>query len=248
MVKIIRMKNHPASAPAPPSLRAVPLRQGSNGKAVPLLDEAQRETLAGIATLARFPRGARLEAEGERAVQIYNIIEGVVKTYRLSEDGAAYILAFLFPGDLVGLYENGRYVNSAEAVTQVVAHRLPIDALEQVLQRDPALNAHFLSKACHDLRAAQRHTILLAHHDARTRVLLFLDLIADHASEITGSRRIVALPMPRTDVADYLALSPEAVSRTLHALEHEGVLRFISPRVIEFDRRDDLPSIHRQSG
>lgn len=216
-------------------VQGVSLPGGASGGRVALLDADEREELAAIGTLTRFPRGALLQTEGEKVSAIFNVTEGVVKTYRLTEDGRRHVLAFLFPGDLVGLYEDRRYLNTAEAVNAVTAYRLPIAALEQLLARDPALNLAFLSKACHDLRQAQRHEIMLARREARQRLLMFLDMLAPQASNIAGNPRaaILSLPMRRVEIADYLGLSPEAVSRGLHALVREGKLRLHGLHQIE---------------
>ncbi len=229
MTKIVFMKDVKSAAKEArrPAVLGVSLRGGAAGGRVPLLTAAERLELAAIATLVRIPRGAILQQEDEKISAIFNVVEGVVKTYRLTEDGKHHVLAFLFPGDLVGLYENSRYLNTAEAVTPVTAYRLPIAALEKLLDRDPALNIAFLSKACHELRQTQRHEMMLARREARLRLLMFFDMLMPRMEEgvATGERPILALPMRRADIADYLGLSAEAVSRGLHALVREGVIR-----------------------
>jgi CRP-like cAMP-binding protein len=247
MAKIVFMKDHqPAAQQAGrPILQGVSLRGGAGGGRVALLDAAGRDELATIGTLTRFPRGAILQAEGEKISAIFNITEGLVKTYRLTEDGKRHVLAFLFPGDLVGLYEDYRYLNTAEAVNTVTAYRLPIAALEKLLERDPALNLAFLSKACHDLRQTQRHEIMLARREARQRLLMFLNMLAPQASAIAGNPQgaVLSLPMRRLEIADYLGLSPEAVSRGLHALVREGKLRLHGLHQIEVLDRGDLAAL-----
>ncbi|WP_114913341.1 Crp/Fnr family transcriptional regulator [Acidibrevibacterium fodinaquatile] len=247
MAKIVFMKDRqPAAQPAErPMVRGVSLRGGASGGPVPLLDAAEREALAAIGTVVRFPRGAILHDEGEKISAIFNITEGVVKTYRMTEDGRRHVLAFLFPGDLVGLYAEHRYLNTAEAVNTVTAYRLPIAALEKLLERDPALNLAFLSKACHDLRQTQRHEIMLARREARQRLLMFLDMLAPQASAIAGNPQgaILSLPMRRVEIADYLGLSAEAVSRGLHALVREGKLRLHGLHQIEVLDRGDLAAL-----
>lgn len=219
--------------PAGPLIKAVPFRHAATGLAIPLLSDAERGRLALIATVVHIPRGTILYERGDHLVCIYDIIHGVVKTYASAADGSRIILAFLFPGDLIGLAENDRYVNTAEAVTSVTAYRLPIEALERLLRRDPELELHFLSKVCHELRAAQRHTILLARQDARGRVALFLHLLRGQRMQDERHSTVLALPMRRSDIADYVGLSVEAVSRALRGLERDRILRFRDPRTIE---------------
>lgn len=219
--------------PAGPLIKAVPFRHAATGLAIPVLSAAERGRLALIATVVHLPRGTLLYEQGDQLSCIYDIMHGVVKTYSPGVDGTRIILAFLFPGDLVGLAENDRYVNTAEAVTAVTAYRLPIDALETLLRRDPELELHFLSKVCHELRAAQRHAILLARQDARGRVALFLHLLSAQSLQDESHSTVLTLPMRRSDIADYVGLSVEAVSRALRGLERDGILRFRDPRTIE---------------
>jgi CRP-like cAMP-binding protein len=209
-----------------PSLTAIPFLHGGTGLSVPILSPDEQRRLALIATIAHFPRGAVLFEENQEVRFIYNIVQGAVKTYHVLEDGSAAITAFLFPEDLVGLAEDGRYVDTAEAVEPVTAYRLPIEQLGTLLRGDAELEMHFLCKVCHELRAAQRHTILLTHRRARAKIVLFLHLIEAQAAIAQGSSSVIKLPMQRRDIASYLGLSIEAVSRALHELKRDGILRF----------------------
>lgn len=219
--------------PSGPSINAIPFRHGENGFPMPILSEIERGRLALIATVVHFPRGAVLHQQGDDLVCIHDIIHGVVKAYHPAADGHRTILGFLFPGDLVGLAENNRYVNTAEAVTSVTAYRLPIAPLERLLRRDPDLELHFLCKVCHELRGAQRHAILLARQDASGRIALFLHLLRGQGARDGRRAIILTLPMRRSDIAEYVGLSMEAVSRALRGLERDGILHFHDPRTVE---------------
>lgn len=215
-----------------PSISAVPFLHGETGLSTPILSATEQRRLALIATVAHFSRGMPLYQERQDARFIYNIVQGVVKTYNVAREGKATITSFLFAEDLVGLAENGVYVDTAEAVEPVTAYRLPIDQLGTLLRGDAELEMHFLCKVCHELRAAQRHAILLAHHKAKAKIVLFIHVI--EAQTQPSNRRRVRLPMQRTDVAGYLGLTVEAVSRALRGLERDGILHFgDDPALIE---------------
>ena len=79
--------------------------------------------LAIIATVGRYKKGELIYQEGTRADHVFNIISGVVKSYRSQPNRKEQVMGFLFPHDLFGLAEQGRYVNSASAVTQVMLSR-----------------------------------------------------------------------------------------------------------------------------
>lgn len=214
-----------------PSLRCPPLLEEKDS----LLDERLRRRLAEIGTLRRLPAGTPLQEEGEKAVSILNLVEGIVATYRLSDEGERRILSFHFPGDLIGLLEKGRYVNSARALTPIVAYVFPTAAFLRFLGEHPGVEEAFLAKAHQDLREAEQHALMLARREAHERLLLLLDLLRKRlpVKEGEGGAVVLDLPLRRADIADYLGLSVEAVSRAFGRLEEEGYLRLLTPRRVE---------------
>src|ERR1700733_4894028 len=89
----------------------------SAGKVRQLLSEEECARLAVLASIARFNKDEEIYREGRRADAVFNIITGVVKAYRIAPDGSEHITAFLFPGDVFGLSEEGKYTNAAKAIT-----------------------------------------------------------------------------------------------------------------------------------
>src|SRR5579875_1770143 len=150
---------------AGPAISAVPFHETADGRAVALLNERERGLLARIAMRVHFRRGATIYREGDPADFVYNIAAGVVKAFRTLTDGRQRIVAFLFAEDLIGLAEEGVYVNQAEAVTAVTAYRIPLRALDNLARTDPTLDYSLLLKLTHELRAAQCHALILARHD-----------------------------------------------------------------------------------
>lgn len=229
-----------------PSVSAIPFREASDGKMSRLLDERERAQLAQIATTVRFARGAPIYREGDPARFVYNISAGVVRTFRTSPDGARSVVAFLFPDDLFGLAENGAYANAAEAVTSVIAYRLPLPALENLLRQDPGLEWHLLIKLCHEVREAQRHLIILGQRGALARLALFLEAL-DHAREAgDGGDGEIYLPMRRSDIADYVGLSPAVVSRSFRTLAARQLVRFRDRRHLLIVDRAGLSKVARR--
>ncbi len=214
-----------------PSMSAVPFMQPGDGSAVSLLDPAETERLAGIASIVCFAKGARLYEAGDKAESIYNVIKGEVKTFCALSSGRRRVTAFLCSGDLAGLAENGLYISTAQALTPVTAYRLPLNALEHLLRSDPVLGHRFLCKLCHDLRASQSHAIMLGRHDALGKLAMFLQqLPANNGSTLA---RGIFLSMTRSDVADYLGLSLEAVSRSFHKLQQLGIIRLDDRHIVQ---------------
>jgi CRP-like cAMP-binding protein len=209
-----------------PSISAISFRETSDGKITGLLSERERDLLAQISLTVRFGRGDTIYRAGDPAAFIYNISWGVARTYRMLPDGTRALIKFFFPDDLLGLAEEGAYVNTAEAVTAMTAYRLPVPALENLLRRDATLEWHILVKLCHDLREEQRHAIILKQQGALARLALFLQMLDRSREARDGGSGEIYLPMSRTDIADYIGFSLAAVSRSFRALAARHLISF----------------------
>jgi CRP-like cAMP-binding protein len=199
-----------------------------------LLSPSQQTELGAIATVLEFrTAGAPIYSEGEDAHFLYTIESGVIRISRHLEDGGRQVLAFMWPSDLFGLAERGHYVNSAETLTAAIVYRFPLQKLRRLLLREPQLQLHFLIKAAHELRAAQRQIIILGQRDTYRRLASFLLDSCQQATFFDAVSRILTLPMSRFDIADYLGTSPETVARAFARLEHEGLIKRLAPRSIK---------------
>lgn len=216
-----------------PSLAAAALWDSSGGRRVHLLTEDERARLAAISAVVRFRRGEKIYAEGDRADFVFNIISGVVRSNKVLPDTGKHIVGFLFPDDVVGLAEEGHYVNSAEAVTAVTAYRIPSTVLQTRLLRDPALEFQIICKLCHELREAQRHAFLLSTRRALPKIARFLLMLNSNQVARGETTDEVYLPMSRSDIGDYIAMSPEAVSRSFRNLVSHGVISVRNRRYVK---------------
>lgn len=189
-----------------------------------LLSDDERARLAVLASAVRFRKGESLYRAGDPADAIYNITSGVVKAFTTEAVGAEYIHAFLFTDDLVGLADEGRYVNSAEAVTPVTAYRLPSAKLQSHLRHDAGLEFHVICKLCQELRQAQRHAFLLSRRDALPKLAMFLQLLEDLQAARCEPVNEIHLPMARTEIGEFVGMSLAAVSRGLKKLAANGVI------------------------
>jgi len=211
------------------SLRAIPFDAVSAvGVATQLLTERHRENLAGLATSMHMPRRTIVYREETLARWIFMIADGVVKSYRDLPSGKRCIVGFLFRGDVFGLAENGQFVNSTQTVTRATVYRIPVDALKDLLRRDPDLQLRFLCKVTHQLREAQRHTIGVSRRTTAGKIALFLKMLErdGHWHADRSAPRSIAVPMTRADIADYLGISAEAVSRCTSRLVRRGIVEF----------------------
>jgi CRP-like cAMP-binding protein len=208
-----------------PSLRALPFLKGTAQNTV-RLTARQRDQLMSIGVKMRVPARTVIYREGDAAHAVFVVMEGAIKCYRDLQSGKRALCAFLFSRDLFGLSEDERYVNTAEAATEVVMYRLPLDQLMTLLRRDADLQFQFLSKILHELRESQRRAILLNRRDAPGRLAMFLALMAARQGSAAAHDVKVALPMSRSDIADYTGLSLESISRAAAELQRQGIAAF----------------------
>jgi CRP-like cAMP-binding protein len=219
-----------------PDIRAVPFLPGFHLPAshitTPLLTERQRLQLASIATRIRVLPRMVLYREDSDATAIFINGEGVVKTYKDLPSGKRWVTAFLYADDVFGLAENGKYIRTAQAITAATLYRIKTDVLLDALRRDPELQFQFLCKVTHELREAQRQTIAVGRRDAIGRVAMFIHELQREQRKQSGRPGDIEIPMSRSDIASYLGLSLESISRATRTLERRGVVTFPSRHVV----------------
>ena len=181
------------------------------------------DRIAPLVTRTPVAAGQTLFQEGDEAGAVYNIIEGAVRLFKLLPDGRRQITGFLFSSDFIGLALKDRYAYSAEAITGTVVCRFPRRKLESLFEEMPRLENRLLDQASNELIAAQDQMLLLGRKTAVERLASFLMTLAHkQGREARGAR--VDLPMTRTDIADYLGLTIETVSRGFTRLRKQGLI------------------------
>lgn len=189
--------------------------------------------LATIASEQTFVPGAQMIMEGDPAEHVFWISAGVVKVYRTLADGRCQITGFLFPGDFLGLASDDDYASGAVAVGTVTVSRFARKKVEQLVAASPVVAHLLLRRTCRELNAAQDQMLLLGRKTAGEKVASFLMQVLDR----TDSDRIV-LPMTRSDIADYLGLTIETVSRTLTHLREDDVIAVQRAEIRVLDRAE----------
>jgi CRP-like cAMP-binding protein len=182
-----------------------------------------------------FARNAEIYGENEPADYVYSVISGSVRTYKILNDGRRQISGFYLPGDVFGLEFGDDHAFSAEAIADSKVVVVKRSALNALAERDPAIGRDLFAITGRELRRVQDHLILLVK-TARERVVSFLLEMAERA----GGEKVVALPMPRQDIADYLGLTIETVSRTLTSLEGSAAIDILTSRRIALLNRTAL--------
>jgi CRP/FNR family transcriptional regulator len=189
--------------------------------AIPDLDLGR---LAVLAVVMEAPPGRNFIDEGEAADHFFNITSGTAKLFKLLPDGRRQITGFVSAGHFLGLAVSDTYAFSAEAIDQVRYCRFSRRRLRELLDDFPPMEKRLLEVASNELVAAQEQMLLLGRKTARERLASFLLLLSQQGRPCGHARRHVTLSMTRGDIADYLGLTIETVSRTLTKLRAQGVI------------------------
>jgi CRP/FNR family transcriptional regulator, nitrogen fixation regulation protein len=225
------MHSRPAvrSAPHPDAIRPLlqaPSQMGAVGKS------ALAQAMQMMGAVMSFSRNSEIFGENEPAEYVYRVISGSVRTYKILNDGRRQIGGFYLPGDIFGLEFADEHVFSAEAVTDARIVLLKRSAITKLADRDAAIGRELFALTSRELRRAQDRVLLLVK-SAQERLASFLLEMAERGS----AGNTVELPMSRQDIADYLGLTIETVSRTLTSLESAAAIAVpTSRRIVLRDR------------
>lgn len=181
-----------------------------------------------IATPMRFTRNSEIYGEDEAAEYLYQLVSGAVRTYRILEDGRRQIGAFYLPGDIFGFEAGESHISSAEAICETHLLMVKRTALMVRASHEKELTRQLWDATALELRRFQNHLMLLIS-SAEERVMAFLLDMARRATKNAA----IELPMSRQDIADYLGLTIETVSRTFTQLEQNGVISLPTSRRVE---------------
>jgi len=207
------------------------------------LDLPELRQLAAILATVSFRANQTIVAEGDPAQYLFNVTEGAVKLFKLLPDGRRQVTGFLFPGDFLGIALNDTYAYGAEALGPVELCRFPRQRLERLIEATPHLEKRLLAMAANELVAAQDQMMLLGRKSAREKVASFLLNLSERAEQRGQAPDPVALPMGRTDIADYLGLTTETVSRTFTQLKTQQIVTLLEGGAVRLTDRIRLEAI-----
>jgi CRP/FNR family nitrogen fixation transcriptional regulator len=184
-------------------------------------------------TRMHFRRNEEVFGEGETADYVYRVVTGAVRTIRFSSDGRRQILNFYLPGDIFGLEAGKQHTLSAEAVANCDLALVRRSLIDTAARQDTAAAQAVIVMMQRQLQNAQEHALVLGRKGAGERVAAFLLKLADRVT----AQCEIDLPMSRADIADYLALTIETVSRAFTQMERDHTIALPSSRhVVVRDR------------
>jgi len=177
-----------------------------------------------------FAKGEEIFAQDDDADMIHSVVSGAVRTMRLTSDGRRQIGDFYYPGDIIGLEVGDTYRFSAEALSDCVVRVIKRSSLH-ALSGDGGLDRTLWEATRRELERTQEHLLMLGRKSACERVASFLRDVAQRM----GSED-VSLPMGRQDMADYLGLTIETVSRMVTQLQGSQIVEFANSRQFRVTR------------
>ena len=205
-----------------------------------------REFKTSGATVTRAA-GETIFFEGDVATHVYNLTSGVLRLSKLLPDGRRQIAGFLFAGDFLGITMEYEHAFTAEAITPSTLCQFSRARFDGFVDTHPRLERRLYAIAAHELAAARQQVVLLGRKTAAERVASFLLMLdARRASSCIELERLdcdIILPMSRADIADYLGLRIETVSRELSALKASRLIQLTSIQSFRFVDRERLEQL-----
>ncbi len=185
------------------------------------------------AVISTFDAGEEVVGEGDPTENFYLVVEGVFRGVKFTGDGRRQIVAFYIPGDMCGLESDATQELTVEAVNDGSMAALSRHACRARMTIDPQFNRSMFDAATRALTLAVEHSLILSHSSAEERLAWFLQMLRMRSNGPAMRRPNLELAMMRQDIADYLGLTIETVSRTLTRFRERGLINLPTPHRVE---------------
>ncbi|RWX81823.1 cyclic nucleotide-binding domain-containing protein [Neorhizobium lilium] len=170
-----------------------------------------------MSALETVPASKAVCWEGDSASHLFQVVEGVVRLQRIIGEGRRAITAFQYAGDVVGAFVQGEFPFTAEAVTECKIRRISRKTFLSEVTGSDVLRPEYIKLLCEETAAAHEQMVLLSKKNAEERLCSFLVELASRGGA-PGQTGLLQVPMNRQDIADYLGMTIETVSRTISKL------------------------------
>jgi CRP/FNR family transcriptional regulator len=199
------------------------------------------DALLGPGVTVEAAPGQTIIVEGDPIRNCYRILSGGVRLYKAIADGRRQVIDFLVPGDSFGLIGRRCYPYSVEAISPTTLVRYPRIRIDAAVKSDPVVAMRLFELACLELERAQRQMLLLGRKSADEKIASFLLALAERLNK--SDKDLLHLPMSRQDMADYLGLTIETVSRTFSRLRREGLIELATPHDVVLAQLESLRAL-----
>jgi CRP-like cAMP-binding protein len=187
--------------------------------------------------------GQRLFHQGDAADRIFELRAGVLRQTRTLESGERQVIGFHFPGDIVGFAPDGIHRDGCTAITdgRAIVHHADATTLAA---RDSELHDRLWTAAMREIGRAQDQLVMLGRRSASAKVEAFVQYLVERAGQWQGGQVAVDIPMSRYDIADFLGVAVETVSRSFTELRHTGVIAMADPHRLTVRHPAALANVH----
>jgi CRP/FNR family nitrogen fixation transcriptional regulator len=185
------------------------------------------------ALVSTFDPGEEVVGEGDAAENFYVVAKGVFRGVRFTGDGRRQVMAFYASGDMCGLESGAKHELTIEAVDEGSMAVLSRQACRARMRADPQFNMEMFGAATRSLSLAVEHSLMLCHSSADERLAWFLQTLLARSQGPAMRRPTLELVMSRQDIADYLGLTIETVSRTLTRFRERGLIKLLTTHRLE---------------
>lgn len=221
-------------------------RCGISGLCLPGdMNDADRAALNQIVQRARpLRKGAFLFRAGEKADCVYALRTGSLKSWRVTADGEEHVTGFFLPGEVIGLESlaNGEHTQSAIAMDTALVCRIPLEQYEKLGERVPAMRRQLLKVMSRELHDVQERLADARHTGAPGALAGFLMNLSERLSRRGLRAERLVLPMSRGDIASYLGITLETVSRLLARFQSQGLIE-VHGREVRVRNSDGLRAL-----
>ena len=208
------------------------------------LDAPTLGGMRALGTMQRLRPEQSVFHEGDPAKRVFMVVQGSLKLYTLLADGRRQITGFMFPGDFLGVSVDEEYAFTVEALEESELWWFSRESFDRFLGEHPKVERELYRLAAHELAEAQRQMVLLGRKAAAERLASFFLSLIERAERASGvPEKSFDLPMSRIDIADYLGLTKETVSRMLAHLRSRSLIRLQAQDRVEILDRDGLRSM-----
>lgn len=207
------------------------------------MDEDEFPTLFELTVQVEVDPGEFLIMEGDSSEYVYNVRKGQLMLSRMSYDGRRQIMAFVYGGDYIGHTVSENYHFSAEAITPARLCRWKRDELEELVREHPKLAQHFRHMTSAILDNSLDLIFALGRKNALEKLASFLLYLSYRQKRQGRAPDPVQLPMTRTDIADFLGLTIETVSRAFGKLKQDGYVKMPTVHTVELVDEPRLRSL-----
>ena len=208
-------------------------------------DDDELLILESIKTYSTFEAGQPIIWRGDELTSFSSVVSGIASLSRTMEDGRTQVVGLLLPSDFIGRPGRDTVDFDVTAVNDVTLCQFRRKPFEKIVADTPHIAQRMLEMALDELNAAREWMVLLGRKTAREKIATFLEMVVRRNTVAENSINNHSLPLTREEIANFLGLTLETVSRQLSAMKKDGIIEFMDRRRFVVT---DMRALHMASG